>query len=74
MYTDSHASQVNVQITARRPDPAPPASVEQQYRQAKARLAAAQQEKLEAACEFMAARAALSRRLEEIWPGRGESE
>jgi hypothetical protein len=52
----------------------PSASVEEQYRQAKARLAAAQQEKLEAAWEFMAARAALSRRMEEIWPGRKESE
>lgn len=72
MYTDSHAPQINVQVPARRPESAAFPCVEEQYRKAKARLAAAQQEKLEAAYEFMAARAALSRRMEEIWPGRGE--
>ena len=74
MYTDSSASQINVQIfgvqiSARRPETAAFASVEEQYRKAKARLSAAQQEKMEAAVEFMAARAALSRWMEEIWPG-----
>ncbi len=73
MYTNSHASQINARPLPRRP-PKPPAipSVEEQYWNAKARLAAAQQEKLEATVEFLAARAALSRWLEAVWPGQEE--
>lgn len=41
---------------------------EQRFEAAKARLLAAQQEKLEASAEFLAARAALSRTLETLWP------
>lgn len=48
-------------------------SIEANYHAAKARLQAAQQEKLEAAAEFLAARAALHQTLETFWPEDGES-
>ena len=48
-------------------------SLETNYDAAKARLQAAQQEKLEAAAEFLAARAALHQTLETFWPEKGES-
>ena len=41
---------------------------ERKFEAAKARLLAAQQEKTEATAEFLAARAALSRTLETLWP------
>ncbi len=47
--------------------------LEKNYDAAKARLQAAQQEKLEAAAEFLAARAALHQTLETFWPEKGES-
>ncbi len=72
MYTDSLASQINVLPPVSFPEPAAFPSVEEQYRNAKARLSAAQQEKLEATVEFLAARAALSRWLEAVWPGQEE--
>ena len=43
-------------------------SLEKNYDAAKARLQAAQQEKLEAAAEFLSARAALRQTLEALWP------
>lgn len=72
MFTDSHISQINVQSPARRSKPAAFSSVEERFRRAKARLSAAQQEKMEAAYEFMAARDALTHWLEEVWPVQGE--
>ncbi len=44
------------------------ADIETEYDAAKLRLQAAQQEKLEAAAEFLAVRAALRQKLEAIWP------
>ena len=46
--------------------------LENDFHSAKRRLQAAQQEKLEAAAAFLAARAALSRTLETVWPPRCE--
>ena len=43
-------------------------ALESDYHSAKLRLQAAQQEKLEAAAEFLAARAALHQKLEMLWP------
>ena len=43
-------------------------ALENDYDSAKRRLQAAQQEKLEAAAEFLAARAALHQKLEALWP------
>ncbi len=43
-------------------------SSEKSYHAAKARLQAAQQEKREAAAEFLSARAALRQTLEMLWP------
>ncbi len=43
-------------------------ALENDYNFAKRRLKAAQQEKLEAAAEFLAARAALNQKLEALWP------
>lgn len=48
-------------------------SIETNYSAAKARLQAAQQEKLEAAAEFLAARAALHQTLETFWAEEGET-
>ena len=48
------------------------AETEERLEAAKARLVAAQQEKLEAAAEFLAARAALRQALEALWPSRCE--
>ena len=73
-YTESNASRTGVRIPARRPEPAAFPSVEEQYRRAKARLTAAQQEKMEASVGFLAARAALSRWMEEVWPGQDRPE
>ena len=72
MYADDYGPKVSAQAPMSRPSAPVSVCVEERYRKAKARLAAAQQEKLEAAFEFMAARAALSRRMEEIWPGQEE--
>ena len=73
MYTDSYASQITAPTRrGRSSDPAAFPSLEEQYRKAKARLSAAQQEKMEATAAFLDARAALSRRMEEIWPGQDE--
>lgn len=72
MYVDSHVSQINVQPSAHRTKSATFSSVEERYRRAKARLSAAQQEKMEAALEFMAARDALADRMEEVWPEQGQ--
>ena len=47
--------------------------LETEYQAAKSRLQAAQQEKLEAAAEFLAARAALRQTLETLWPSPCES-
>lgn len=47
-------------------------NLEQNYYAAKARLQAAQQEKLEAAAEFLAARASLHQTLETFWPEESE--
>ncbi len=43
-------------------------TLETEYRAAKLRLQAAQQEKLDAAAEFLSARAALRQTLEMLWP------
>lgn len=43
-------------------------ALETKYDAAKLRLQAAQQEKLEAAAEFLAVRAALRQKLEALWP------
>ena len=48
------------------------AETARQYEKAKARLLAAQQEKMEAAAELMALRASLSHYLEVVWPGPEE--
>ena len=73
-YTESSALRTGARIPVRRPEPAAFPSVEEQYRKAKARLTAAQQEKLEAAVGFLAAREAPSRWMEEVWPGRERPE
>lgn len=71
MYADDYDPDVSAQVPVSRPSTPAFACVEEQYRKAKARLSAAQQEKIEAAPEFLAARAALSRWMEAIWPGWG---
>lgn len=43
-------------------------SIEKRYHTAKERLKAAQQEKLEAAADFLCVRAALRQTLETLWP------
>lgn len=43
-------------------------ALETEYQAAKERLQAAQQEKLEAATDFLSARAALRQTLETLWP------
>lgn len=43
-------------------------ALEHDYDAAKSRLEAAQQEKLEAAAEFLAVRAALRQKMEALWP------
>ncbi len=71
MYADDHGRQVTPRLLVNHlPGMVAPASMEERYRQAKARLSAAQQERMEAGIEFLAARAALRDRMEEIWPGQ----
>lgn len=48
------------------------ATLETEYRAAKLRLQSAQQEKLEAAAEFLSARAALRQTMETLWPSPGD--
>lgn len=48
------------------------AEIERSFEAAKARLLVAQQEKLDAVAGFVAARAALGRKLETFWPSRCE--
>ena len=73
-YTESSALRTGVRIPVRRPEPPTFPSVEEQYQKAKARLITAQQEKMEAAVGFLAARAALNRWMEEVWPGQERPE
>lgn len=70
MVTEDHASRINVRPSVSCPEPAAFPDVEERYRNAKARLSAAQQEKAEAALDFLAARTDLNRWLEAAWPGQ----
>ena len=69
MYADDHGRQVKSRPLANYP-PAPAASLEERFRQAKARLSIAQEKRMEAGVEFLAARAALRGWMEEVWPGQ----
>jgi len=69
MYAGDHGRQVKTRPFADCP-PAPDASLEERFRQARARLSIAQEERMEAGAEFLAARAALRGWMEEVWPGR----
>ncbi len=69
MYADDHGRQVKSRPSADCP-PAPAPSVEERFRKARARLSIAQEERMEAGVEFLAARAALRGWMEEVWPGQ----
>lgn len=68
MYADDHGRQVKSRPSVDCP-PDLTDSLEERFRQAGARLTIAQEERMKAGVEFLAARAALRGWMEEVWPG-----